>query len=1574
LNSTCCRFLLLKPEWCIISDKDDLQRKIHDSIRKDTAMISKRCCGVFILFVAAFSAFGQQSTPYILTEFPLAATASSSKIWVKWTGVVRPSIPVTGPVYSAPDSGILYFDRTPGGSKIENYHYKVTKFCVDTLGDGTIQVESNRSFGGMPPIRGIRFRPTDQVGMDAGVFYYMVAFKTSIVGHDTTFYSNELQMIVESPNATKPIGPTGNITQLTPSFSWEANPGVPYYHVILSDEALKIDTAGGLNIKGLSIIWQAITPNTQIVYGAPDPSGTITASPPPLSPTQTYSWVVLNNYGNHPAYTSTKIGLPQQFTILGTPLAKPVPLTPKRDTLDYRHDSIVTFKWTNLDPKANTYQVYVYMSYSSGGSQAKLVVWQNEVTAGAFTGGNSTVDAQDTGHVSINARSILTNNAYSWKVFAVDNKGASTASDTAGFRYLAPAMGTMSLHTFERIISATQTGTGTLIDTIVTRVPLVKMQVEVLSGSQEAPLLFYTDTGGNLNRDRPAGTYRVTAMKDGFESFVKTIVLDSGTTAEETFFLSRPSATMFGKVNDAAGVGINAGTIVAVSERNDTVVSHTDALGSYIVNCYSADWVLYAQKPGFVTSLPGRVSVTYGESKNIPVIVLTAEPFTVSGVVKNGSGDPLLGANVKIIRDGQTVSENPSTSQDGSFSFSVSSGTYTLYATKVGFATYGKTINVSSSMQQPITMSAGAALITGYVYGRSWVGTRQVYGPITNATVKFTDTTQSGADTFSTVSDATYGDYRISVPGGRVYKMMSVALGYISHSRYLTDTIKGGITMAVNDTMNGLGMLHGTVLLSSNRSPVANASVSLIAAGSNQVIASTKSQANGYFEMRNLANGTMRLAAGADGYVTDSIVASDTIYVSSGKTTIEGRTDAESLVVFMSPGSKSLRWVINGGADQTATVKLQSPLQKSISAKDTLKNAGAGTYFISVDGVADSVIDLSYHSFTVANSEVFHIDSVSLPVFNTTADTLRITHDTVSLSLRSGAVLDSALCYFHDITVLAFDSVKLRDSAAAYTFKIKAPKDGSNLVYYFKAFRKNDVYGYTQETFNAFVPSDMSKLTKLEIIPSTSDTMLLPAEYDMAFSVKGYFGSQFAPAPLDSGAISWVASQPSQGFALTRTKGLATTVRTPAAATTGGVKLQAVIDTSVVRIDPQRMTFNGAFVYIKSSGKKIAKIKVKRTDPQALFPISTSSLSKAEFSAEALDADSNAVSVNPTWSIIPAGAGTITASGVFKPSKSFVGFVRVLAASGPLSNEYTSTGGSQSQPGLEVQHLVMQSDQPDTVTNMNGCTIVLPDSVVPAGKPALIQLATPTIENQRARMTGNLTAVGSIFDIKELNGVPFQVSAADSIRMTLSVPQGTNSSNAMSLGFWNEDSLKWFPLTSSVVASDKKSVSAAIAHFSRWAVLSVSSQLQSTFIVLPNPFSPGKSASDNQFANTPLRTMFGLTAPKGTCISFVADAVDQKIRKVNVRIYSIANDLVCSVVMQDATKLVKYNLWWDGRTTSRDMNWGELAPAPGNDANSKMFAIEGRKMCRNGRYFVVLTIEDYSGKAKNYMQQVVLVN
>jgi hypothetical protein len=288
---------------------------------------------------------------------------------VTWTGTARQFFP-------APDSGVLYFDRSPGGGQLSNYRYKVTVFWTDTV---TKIVQNNifyqPTLDNPLPRRSIAFRPDDQQDMGPGVYYAVIGFPRG-----DTLVSNQFPLLIENPSGVEVIGPVGEISALTPTFSWKSNAGVPYYHIILSDDEIKVDKAadGSIDLAGVSIVWQAITSNNQIVYGAPDPSRTITADPPPLSPGQKYTCVVLNNYGNRMAYSSTKFDIPGNFTVTGLPLKKPVCVYPKNVSLNSTNNKVVTFKLANLDAKANTYKIYAYSLQSYEGISAQVIVWQTQ--------------------------------------------------------------------------------------------------------------------------------------------------------------------------------------------------------------------------------------------------------------------------------------------------------------------------------------------------------------------------------------------------------------------------------------------------------------------------------------------------------------------------------------------------------------------------------------------------------------------------------------------------------------------------------------------------------------------------------------------------------------------------------------------------------------------------------------------------------------------------------------------------------------------------------------------------------------------------------------------------------------------------------------------------------------------------------------------------------------------------------------------------------------------------------------------------------------------------------------------
>ena len=299
------------------------------------------------------------------------------------------------------------------------------------------------------------------------------------------------------------------------------------------------------------------------------------------------------------------------------------------------------------------------------------------------------------------------------------------------------------------------------------------------------------------------------------------------------------------------------------------------------------------------------------------------------------------------------------------------------------------------------------------------------------------------------------------------------------------------------------------------------------------------------------------------------------------------------------------------------------------------------------------------------------------------------------------------------------------------------------------------------------------------------------------------------------------------------------------------MQLRAVIDTLKQRISPALQT-PAISLYFRVSNKQVSSILVLRVDAGNPNPITTSILSKAEFSAKGLDAAGNSLMVSPQWSVTPIGAGAIDALGVFKPARGFGGNVRVFAQADGLSGEFNTQGASEKQFGLEVDHLIAAQAAPDTVANFRGCTVIFPDSIVPSDKTGLLQIAMPTLDNRLQLTSGQQTVVGSAFDITEQNGVIFQRHGADSIRLVLDIPEASVKNMSLggyklSLGSWNADSLQWRLLPNCVVNMADKTISANLTHFSRYAILVQSTALTSTLSILPNPFSPDKSPSRVSF-------------------------------------------------------------------------------------------------------------------------------
>ena len=214
-----------------------------------------------------------------LTSIPMDLYQSSENFTVTW---VENGFP-----YSSV-AGTLCLSNSSGGGELANYT------ATTANGNGSLTTKPST------------------IGYGVGLYY-------AVIGDPVTGdISQEFQIIVESGNSVQMTYPTGGVEleTTTPIFIWNPTPGVPYYHLILSDNPFNLseDENGNMTVSGAQAIWAIITSETSAQYGIIDPSGTINNNPPPLIDGLEYNWLVMNNYGNDFLYSSTVVGNPASFT------------------------------------------------------------------------------------------------------------------------------------------------------------------------------------------------------------------------------------------------------------------------------------------------------------------------------------------------------------------------------------------------------------------------------------------------------------------------------------------------------------------------------------------------------------------------------------------------------------------------------------------------------------------------------------------------------------------------------------------------------------------------------------------------------------------------------------------------------------------------------------------------------------------------------------------------------------------------------------------------------------------------------------------------------------------------------------------------------------------------------------------------------------------------------------------------------------------------------------------------------------------------------------------------------------
>lgn len=701
----------------------------------------------------------------------------------------------------------------------------------------------------------LAFRPAT-LGLGAG------AWAARLVSLDGASSSLPFTLFIEAGTAPNMIAPV-NGSEVAPGgvqLRWEPVLGVPYYHVLFSDQEILIEENedGDPVIVGASLIWQAITPATSIAYGDADPSGVFTAmngNAPPLVAGPEYNWLVLNNYGNNPALTSTRQAGVAAFRIeLRDGLAAPALLAPADgDSLDAPG---LDFAWSPA-AGASHYQFALARLVDEDGNEGAVSVYE-QVT-------NQT-------QLVLPAAELLVDSRYRWKVYALDATGQGAASAPREFSYQVP-MGRLRLYTRD--------GAGQAL-------PYVTVTLTPLGGGGTA-LPVITGAGGGWDEELVAGAYRVEAGLAGHESASAELVVVADGVCDQTLNLAASPATLAGSVRDAANLPFAFAQLRARNlQTGELRLATSSAGGAFSLGVTPGQWRLRAAATGYHSADSLLLTAAAGAYQTLPApLHLAPNACSLAGSVINAAGQPVLAATVTVT--GAEESASALTAADGHFQFNLNAGSWTVRASKPGYvAPAPRTVALAPgqqlSLSPPLSLNAQAAIVGGF--------TRGAAGVVGGALVTATPTTGPAY----CVTASAQGAWQLSLPAG-TWTLAASKPGYSGAAPLQ-------LTLAAGAEQSGLALLLAADpcsvagLITDGAAPLAGATVRAGAA-------TTTSAWDGAYTL-TLAAGEHTLEAFRTGYAGDTealtlapgqTVAGLTLTLAPGAATVSGRVLAQGAPV-----------------------------------------------------------------------------------------------------------------------------------------------------------------------------------------------------------------------------------------------------------------------------------------------------------------------------------------------------------------------------------------------------------------------------------------------------------------------------------------------------------------------------------------------------------------------------------------------------------------------------------------------------------------------------------------------------
>ena len=526
--------------------------------------------------------------------------------------------------------------------------------------------------------RTVSFVPS-QNGMGAGVYHAVIASASST--------SREFKIYIQNENAPVRVSPSNGstINTTTVRFAWNPVVGVPFYHILVSDQTISISQTpeGDYQLVGANVVWQAITPNTSINYGDEDPSGyfeALNALAPPLSPTRTYNWVVLNTYENNPALSSIVNSGVSSFQMGSSVVLQPPRLIQPSVNQQIESRDFL-FQWQSVSG-AHHYELVLFEFLTKDDSEASYPVFRT------VTPDNS---------VLLTLRDILKPNRYLWTVYAIDDNGLATSATPIEFVYNT-TQGTLN------IVTKSTSGSG---------LPRTNVRIVSENGAPElAPLA--TAEGQTLVIGLRPGSYTVIGDKEGYESGSVSVRVEANQSSSITLYLKPQQSQLFGSIQSASGQPLDNARIVCVSfDRRETYRS-TSSSGSFSVSLPFGIWEVGAEKEGYITSSPVSVVLKNNRYDLPDPIELEAMLYQIRGTVLSQSGQAVPNCTVAASNSNQQVQVQ--TGETGVFQLLLSKNKWNLQVEKTGWIpSTVRMIDVTgnATLSTPIFLTINGRTING---------------------------------------------------------------------------------------------------------------------------------------------------------------------------------------------------------------------------------------------------------------------------------------------------------------------------------------------------------------------------------------------------------------------------------------------------------------------------------------------------------------------------------------------------------------------------------------------------------------------------------------------------------------------------------------------------------------------------------------------------------------------------------------------------------------------------------------------------------------------------------------------